>query len=331
MAPRARLEDFPLRSFDKLRYGDTDRQGHVNNAVFATLLETGRVEMAYPGGVALMDPGCAFVIARLELDFISEILWPGRVDIGTRVKSIGRSSIRVEQALFQDNRPVAWCESVIVQVNEATRKSQAFSDDAIGKLKRLVAPTARQSEADGNGNAAPAYSIRKATLDDRGALESLIARSARALTLGAYTPRQVETALRSAFGVDSQLIGDGTYLVAEANGSIVGCGGWSPRRTLFGGDAQPRRDSSELDPKRDAAKIRAFFIDPAYVRQGIGRALLERCEAEARSHGFRRLELMAMLSGVDFYRAHGYLPGALVQYELEPGLTIEFQPMSKVA
>jgi acyl-CoA thioesterase FadM/GNAT superfamily N-acetyltransferase len=331
MAPRARLEDFPLRSFDKLRYGDTDRQGHVNNAVFATLLETGRVEMAYPGGVALMDPGCAFVIARLELDFISEILWPGRVDIGTRVKSIGRSSIRVEQALFQDHRPVAWCESVIVQVNEATRKSQAFSDAAIAKLKRLVAPAASQPEAEGTGNAAPAYSIRKATLDDRGALESLIARSARALTLGTYTPRQVETALRSAFGVDSQLISDGTYLVAEANGSIVGCGGWSRRRTLFGGDARAHRDSSELDPGRDAAKIRAFFIDPAYVRQGIGRALLERCEAEARSHGFTRLELMAMLSGVDFYRAHGYVPGPLVQYELEPGLTIEFQPMSKAA
>jgi acyl-CoA thioesterase FadM/GNAT superfamily N-acetyltransferase len=331
MAPRVRLEDFPLRSFDKLRYGDTDRQGHVNNAVFATLLETGRVEMAYPGGVALMDPGCAFVIARLELDFISEVLWPGRVDIGTRVKSIGRSSIRVEQALFQDHRPVAWCESVIVQVNEATHKSQAFSDDAIAKLKRFAAPAAEQPEVEPTTKTAPAYSIRKATLDDRGALESLIARSARALTLGTYTPRQVETALRSAFGVDSQLISDGTYLVAEANGSIVGCGGWSRRRTLFGGDARAHRDSSELDPRRDAAKIRAFFIDPAYVRQGIGRALLERCEAEARSHGFARLELMAMLSGVDFYRAHGYVPGALVQYELEPGLTIEFQPMTKVA
>ena len=328
MTPQARLEDFPLRSFDKLRYGDTDRQGHVNNAVFATLLETGRVEMAYHEGVSLMDPGCAFVIARLELDFIGEILWPGRVDIGTRVKSIGRSSLKVEQALFQDHRQIAWAESVIVQVNEATHKSQAFSDEAIAKLKRFVAP-ARRPEVEPASTASTAYSIRKATLDDRGALDSLIARSARALTLGTYTPRQVETALRSAFGVDSQLITDGTYLVAEADGGIVGCGGWSRRRTLFGGDARPSRDSSELDPKRDAAKIRAFFIDPAHVRRGIGRALLERCEAEARERGFTRLELMAMLSGVDFYRAHGYVPGALVQYELEPGLTIEFQPMSK--
>ncbi len=135
------------------------------------------------------------------------------------------------------------------------------------------------------------FSIRKATIDDRGELESLIARSARALTLGAYTPRQVETALRGAFGVDSQLISDGTYLVAEAEGSIVGCGGWSRRHTLFGGDARAHRDSAELNPARDAAKIRAFFIDPAHVREGIGTALLERCEAEARGcdgHAVRR-------------------------------------------
>src|SRR6266478_9754980 len=109
--------------------------------------------------------------------------------------------------------------------------------------------------------------LRKATIDDRGELESLIARSARALTLGAYTPRQVETALRGAFGVDSQLISDGTYLVAEAEGSIVGCGGWSRRHTLFGGDARAHRDSAELNPARDAAKIRAFFIDRSEERR----------------------------------------------------------------
>src|SRR5215469_3455179 len=102
MTRQARLEDFPLRTFDKLRFGDTDRQGHVNNAAFATLLETGRVEMLYGGQTPLSDPGCGFVIARLELDFVSEMGWPGRVDIGTRVHSIGRSSVRLEQALFQD-------------------------------------------------------------------------------------------------------------------------------------------------------------------------------------------------------------------------------------
>jgi YbgC/YbaW family acyl-CoA thioester hydrolase len=330
MTPQARLEDFPLRSFDKLRYGDTDRQGHVNNAVFATLLETGRVEMAYHGEATLMDEGCAFVIARLELDYIGEIFWPGRVEIGTRVKSIGRSSMRLEQALFQGDRMVAWAESVIVQVSQTTRKPQPLSEGATERLKRLAVAAAGRPGPERRAGSAPAYSIRKATLDDRGALEALIARSARELSLGAYTPRQIETALRGAFGVDSQLIRDGTYLVAEGGGDIVGCGGWSRRPTLFGGDAHAHRDASELDPRRDAAKIRAFFVDPAHVRHGIGRALLERCEAEARAAGFTRLELVAMLSGVDFYRRHGYVPGAPLHYELEPGLTIEFLPMSKV-
>ena len=331
MTREARLEDFPLRTFDKLRFGDTDRQGHVNNAVFATLLESGRVEMLYGGPVPLSDPGCSFVIARLELDFIGEMMWPGRVDIGTRLHSIGRSSLRLEQGLFQDNRPAAFGQSVVVQVDETTRKPRALSEAAIERINRLAAQTPSQAPAEPPVKTASAFSIRKATLDDRGALDNLIARSARALTLGAYTPRQVETALRGAFGVDTQLISDGTYLVAEAEGRIVGCGGWSRRRTLFGGDAHRRRDEAELDPKRDAAKIRAFFIDPTYVRRGVGRALLERCEAAARAAGFTRLELMAMLSGVDFYRAHGYVPAAPVQYELEPGLTIEFLPMSKAA
>jgi len=143
MTWQAHLEDFPLRSFDKLRYGDTDRQGHVNNAVFATLLETGRVEMAYLGGTPLMDPGCAFVIARLEVDFIAETLWPGRIDIGTGVKSVGRSSLSLEQALFQNDRLVARAESVLVQVSESTRKSQPLSEDAIARLKPLLLATGR--------------------------------------------------------------------------------------------------------------------------------------------------------------------------------------------
>ena len=324
MTPQARLDDFPLRSFDKLRYGDTDRQGHVNNAVFATLLETGRVEMAYQEGRPVMDAGCEFVIARLELDFVAEIAWPGRVDIGTRIRSLGRSSLRVEQALFQNDRLVAWAETVLVQVSQETRRSQPLSEQAVTRLKRF-AVAAPGTDRDAQ------YSIRRATLDDRGALEALIAHSARTLTFRAYTPRQIETALRAAFGVDTQLIRDGTFLVAESGGRIVGCGGWSRRRTLFGGDAQAHRDSAELDPGRDAAKIRAFFVDPAYARKGIGRALLARCEAEARAAGFRRFELMAMLSGVDFYRSHGYASGSPVQYELEPGLTIEFLPMNKAA
>jgi len=168
-------------------------------------------------------------------------------------------------------------------------------------------------------------------MQDRAAIEDLIARSTRALTSGVYSPRQVESALRALLGVDTQLIRDGTYYVAVAGGVLVGCGGWSRRRTLYGGDARGDRDAAELDPHKDAARIRAFFVDPDCARKGIGRAILERCESEARRRGFARFELMAMLSGVDFYLAHGYAPGALVQHELERGLAIGLLPMSKIA
>ncbi len=131
--------------------------------------------------------------------------------------------------------------------------------------------------------------------------------------------------------MDSQLVRDGTYFVVEAEGRMVGCGGWSRRRTLFGGDAHPQRDAAELDPSRDAARIRAFFVDPAHARRGIGKTILEHCEAEARAHGFSRFELMATLPGVRLYRAYGYVPGTPCPHELGAGLTIEFVPMSKIA
>ena len=133
------LADFAVQSHDKLRYGDTDRQGHVNNAVFATLLETGRVELFHRDG-PLMDEGCSFVNAHLSLDYLGELHWPGRIDIGTRVLAVGRSSIRVEQALFQDGRLAARAESVVVQVNNATRRGQALSERIV---RRLAAYQAR--------------------------------------------------------------------------------------------------------------------------------------------------------------------------------------------
>jgi GNAT superfamily N-acetyltransferase len=173
------------------------------------------------------------------------------------------------------------------------------------------------------------YQLRKANLADQARLEALIALSARTLGARDYTPEQIEGALRGTFGVDTQLIIDGTYFVAESNGEIVGCGGWSRRRTLFGGDAGPGRDSSELDPRSEPAKIRAFFVDPNYVRKGIGRALLERCEADARAQGFSRVELMATLPGVRLYGSLGYSARSPVHHELAPGLTIEFVPMDK--
>ncbi len=171
--------------------------------------------------------------------------------------------------------------------------------------------------------------LRKATLTDIPALESLIARSARGLSTGEYRPEQVEGALRGAFGVDSQLLIDETYFVAEEAGSIVGCGGWSFRSTLFGGDARTGRDGTLLDARTQAAKIRAFFVDPAHARRGIGTLLLERCEREAQARGFRDVELMATLPGVKLYSARGYAGSEVVRYAVGPDENIEFIPMRK--
>jgi GNAT superfamily N-acetyltransferase len=171
--------------------------------------------------------------------------------------------------------------------------------------------------------------IRPATPADRDALQGLIARSARGLSTADYRPEQVEGALQGAFGVDSQLINDGTYFVVEEAGAIVGCGGWSFRKTLFGGDQRRERDAGELDPRAEPAKIRAFFVDPAHARRGIGTMLLEKCEAEARRRGFLRVELMSTLPGIRLYSARGYAGVQQVQYEVAPGVVIEFLPMSK--
>jgi GNAT superfamily N-acetyltransferase len=175
----------------------------------------------------------------------------------------------------------------------------------------------------------PLYQLRLATLADKAELEALIARSARELSRADYTPEQVEGALRGAFGVDTQLIADGTYFVVIADDRIVGCGGWSKRRTLFGSDARSERDCGELDPAVDAAKIRAFFVDPNYARRGIGKAILQHCEAEARVRGFRRFELMATLAGVRLYREFGYVGERRITYDVGNGLSIEFVPMTK--
>ncbi|MGA2190007.1 MAG: GNAT family N-acetyltransferase [Steroidobacteraceae bacterium] len=171
--------------------------------------------------------------------------------------------------------------------------------------------------------------LRKAARGDVPVIESLIARSARGLSAAEYTRGQIEGALRGAFGVDSQLLEDQTYFVAEEDGAIVGCGGWSYRSTLFGGDARAGRDASLLDPGRQAAKIRAFFVDPQQARRGIGSLLLERCEQEARAHGFTQVELMATLPGVKLYAARGYAGTDRVSFDVGSGQTIEFVPMRK--
>lgn len=180
------------------------------------------------------------------------------------------------------------------------------------------------------------FTLRPARPDEIPALEQIIAASARTLSVGFYSPEEAEAAIAHVFGVDSELVADGTYLVAEAaqgsNGTeerrIWGCGGWSKRATLFGGDRFAGRQSGLLDPKNDAAKIRAFFVAPDAARKGIGAALLLACENAARQAGFSRTELMATLPGQPFYAAHGYSAGDAVNIDCG-GVYVRFVQMFK--
>ena len=173
------------------------------------------------------------------------------------------------------------------------------------------------------------YTIRKAVVFDRAAIQQLIAESARALSRDDYSEEQIEGAIKTVFGVDTNLILDGTYFVADNDGELVGCGGWSKRRTLFGGDQYASRDGSELDPKTEAAKIRAFFVHPEHARKGIARAILAKCEAAAKAAGFQSLELMSTLPGIKLYRSCGYEEAGRAELEVGEGLTIGLGPMRK--
>ena len=166
------------------------------------------------------------------------------------------------------------------------------------------------------------HGIRKATAKDAATLEARIAESARALCADDYTPAQIEAALGTAWGLPVELIRDGTYFVAEVDGKIVACGGWS------GADSQPGGQSDQLDPGR-VARIRAVFVRPGWARRGFGRTLVEHCEAEARARGFAAADLMATLNGERMYAALGYRSDEPVGERLPSGFTITFVPMKK--
>ena len=152
------------------------------------------------------------------------------------------------------------------------------------------------------------FTHRVAVATDIPAISALMARAIGALQGDFLTSAQVE-ASRAVMGLDTQLIADGTYLLVEAAGRLAGCGGWSRRATLYGGDhSTTLRDPALLDPVRDAARIRAMYTDPDFTRRGVGRLVLSVCEAAAREAGFTRAEMMATLAGEPLYRACGYLP-----------------------
>ena len=177
--------------------------------------------------------------------------------------------------------------------------------------------------------------IRQAVTADVPILRELIDASVRGLQTRDYTPSQIESALATVYGVDTQLIADGTYLVAEAEAGpdtaplIVGCGGWSKRKTLYGGDQWTGREAALLDPQRDAAKIRAFFIHPSWARRGIGSMILEACENAAVAAGFTRFEMGATLTGVPLYQARGYVALENLEVPLANGESLPIVRMEK--
>jgi len=187
--------------------------------------------------------------------------------------------------------------------------------------------------------------IRQAVSADIPVLQALIDASVRGLQSPDYTPSQIESALAAIYGVDTQLIADGTYFVAETAASvgaaapavqnsptdpaIVGCGGWSKRKTLYGGDQWTGREAALLDPRHEAAKIRAFFVHPGWARRGIGSMILEACESAALAAGFTRFEMGATLTGVPFYRARGYAALENLEVPLGDGEALPIVRMEK--
>lgn len=194
--------------------------------------------------------------------------------------------------------------------------------------------------------AAKQIRLRLAAPEDVPVLGKLIEASVRGLQTEDYTPAQIEGALATVFGVDSQLIADGTYIVAEAasgsnagvepadrtsNWTIVGCGGWSKRKTLYGSDHWTGREDALLDPQRDAAKIRAFFIHPDWARQGVGSKILQACEDAAHAAGFTRYEMGATLTGAKLFGSKGYVPVKPITIALNNGETLPVIHMEKGA
>ena len=182
-----------------------------------------------------------------------------------------------------------------------------------------------------------AFQLRLATDEDVPALHELIEASVRGLQAGDYTPAQIEGALGTVLGLDTQLIQDRTYFIAEAVDQIAhaqkrlaGCGGWSKRRTLFGADQGPGREPELLDPTIDAAKVRAIFVHPDFARQGLGSLILATVEDAARAAGFTRFEMGSTLTGMPLYRLKGYVESERIAVPLKNGEALPVVKMVKI-
>ena len=171
--------------------------------------------------------------------------------------------------------------------------------------------------------------LRLAAPSDVAALTELIAASVRTLSRGFYSEAQAESALRYVFGVDSQLIADGTYYVIEDDLGLAAAGGWSRRLHLYGGDQAKGTEDPLVDPAREPARIRAFFVAPRAARRGLARRLYEQCVVAAKEFGFTRVELMATMPGVPLYRALGFEAGKEHSLSLPDGTLLPLVQMSR--
>jgi GNAT superfamily N-acetyltransferase len=184
---------------------------------------------------------------------------------------------------------------------------------------------------------APSFTLRLATEADIPALHTLIEASVRGLQAGDYSPAQIEGALGTVLGLDTQLIADRTYFLAESLDQnskaqrAAGCGGWSKRKTLFGADRGPGRAPEFLDPATDAAKVRAIFVHPDFARRGLGSLILATVENAAREAGFRRFEMGSTLTGVPLYRLKGYVEVERIAVPLWNGESLPVLKMVKGA
>jgi N-acetylglutamate synthase-like GNAT family acetyltransferase len=175
----------------------------------------------------------------------------------------------------------------------------------------------------------PEFSLRAARDSDIATMQALIQRSGIGLSQGFYTPGQAAAITHEVFGVDSQLVRDGTYFVIEHDGVIVACGGWGKRDTLHGGDQRKQGTDRLLDPGREAARIRAFFVEPGMARRGLGTMLMKRCEEDARAAGFTSLELAATLPGEPLYRALGFAEVERVELMLSGAVRVPLVRMRR--
>jgi GNAT superfamily N-acetyltransferase len=170
---------------------------------------------------------------------------------------------------------------------------------------------------------------RLTTVADVPALQQLITLSVRGLSQEHYTPAQIESAITHIFGIDTQLIADGTYYLLTEGDTITACGGWSKRNTLFGGDQFKAIADPLLNPATDAARIRAFFVHPGWARRGLGRQMINLCETAAREQGFTRFELGATLPGVLLYTAMGYAKIEQIEAPMADGEVLQIVRMGK--